>query len=150
VAEIIPNPLATVEALESFAFPSTMLLQTQASLKHTDLLTCFGFPDDPRNSVDNNFAIFNFKAYPATVLMTARRYDLPKVSQMFYLDEPSVQGYSGGPVINFGYQDVGSGIRMSTSSPTIIVGFMQGTRGDATGGKMSAVTPSWYLFDIMK
>jgi len=75
------------------------------------------------------------------------RFDTKTPSDFFTLENPSVGGYSGGPVFDLGYIIVGA---MTTNTgPTICHGIMHGTISDTTGGKIAAVTPCSYVKDII-
>jgi hypothetical protein len=66
------------------------------------------------------------------------------------LESPSVGGYSGGPVFDLGYQIVGVMTTTTGSGKTICHGLIHGTISDDTGGKMAAVTPAFYLSDLLR
>ncbi len=76
-------------------------------------------------------------------------------SQFFLLQDPSVSGYSGGPWIQSGDPRV---VATDTTAASISVvsggvrcwGFVSGTFGDETGGKMSRITPSFYAVDLIR
>ncbi len=63
------------------------------------------------------------------------------------LENPSVCRYSGGPVFDLGYIVVGA--MTTTTGPTMCVGIMHGTIADDTGGKIAAVTPCFYVADLL-
>ena len=65
----------------------------------------------------------------------------------FCLENPSVGGYSGGPVFDLGYERMGSTI--STKEKTILHGIVHGTMSDDTGGKISLITPMFYVKDLI-
>lgn len=63
----------------------------------------------------------------------------------FFLQSPSYQGLSGGPVI------VGIGRSgFTTTDRTMVIGVTSGTMSDNTGGKAAKITPLFYLNDLLK
>jgi hypothetical protein len=69
------------------------------------------------------------------------------------LQDPSVSGYSGGPLIQAGDARV---VATSASNTAAVVtggtkcwGFVFGTYGDETGGKMSRITPAFYAVQLI-
>jgi hypothetical protein len=73
----------------------------------------------------------------------------------FLLQDPSVSGYSGGPVVQSGNPRV---IATSPSAESISVvsggercwGFVSGTFGDETGGKMTKTIPAAYAVELIQ
>ena len=63
------------------------------------------------------------------------------------LEDPSVGGFSGGPV----YYPGGSFDERLVYGSTIpkCIGIVSGTIGDSTGGKMAIITPSFLIFDLL-
>jgi hypothetical protein len=80
-------------------------------------------------------------------LITLLRADTKTACDFYTLENPSVGGYSGGPIFDLGYIIVGA---MTTNTgPTVCHGIMHGTISDTTGGKIAAVTPCSYVKDIV-
>ena len=78
--------------------------------------------------------------------LTLSRFDTQTTCTFFMLQDPSIGGYSGGPVYDISIYQMGG--FMSTGSGTILHGFIHGTIGDNTGGKLAAVTPAFYFHDV--
>jgi hypothetical protein len=93
-----------------------------------------------------------YHSYASSKFLTIPRADT-KTNQVFIiLENPSTQGYSGGPVFDLGDPRVGnadSGIAV-TNPKILLVGFIHGTESDTTGGKMTMMTPAYYLWDLIK
>ena len=68
------------------------------------------------------------------------------LSYFFFLQLPSVQGLSGGPVFEGGQ----IGMSNFTYNLTRCIGIVSGTHFDNTGGKISLVTPAYYIKDLIK
>jgi hypothetical protein len=72
--------------------------------------------------------------------------------QFFLLQDPSVSGYSGGPLIQSG----DSRFMNTSSGPAVVTGgarcwgFVSATYGDETGGKMSRITPAFYAVELIR
>jgi hypothetical protein len=70
-------------------------------------------------------------------------------SSMFFLpQDPSVSGYSGGPVIEPGDPRI-VGIQLVRGG-TRCWGFVSGTFGDESGGKMCKVVPAFYAVGLVR
>jgi S1-C subfamily serine protease len=71
----------------------------------------------------------------------------------FLLQDPSVSGYSGGPLIESGDRVLGGnqfGSISVRSGGCRCWGFVSGTYGDETGGKMSRITPALYAVELIR
>lgn len=109
-------------------------------------LTTLGFPLGIGDF--EYFSPLSYRSYPSSEFITLPRFDT-KVPQTFIiLENPSVSGYSGGPVYETGEFQT-SGIK-SFSGHVVLHGFIHGTISDRTGGKLTAMTPAFYLRDLIK
>lgn len=63
------------------------------------------------------------------------------------MENPSVGGYSGGPVLDLGYMVLPN--MKTTKEKTVLHGIIHGTISDDTGGKIAMITPMYYLKDII-
>ena len=109
-------------------------------------LTTVGFPCGLGAS--SHFSPLTFRSFPSIEVISLMRFDLPIVSDFFLLEDPSIGGYSGGPVFDLGYKV--DGLITQTKEETILYGIMHGFIGNGTtGGEMAAVTPISYLKDLI-
>ncbi len=108
-------------------------------------LTCVGFPNGM--GAIGKFTPFTFRSYFSSNIIRMNRFDTNTPSDFLCLENPSVGGYSGGPVFDLGYQIVGA--MTTTKDKTRLYGIMHGTIFDNTGGKIAAVTPIYYLQDLI-
>ena len=69
-------------------------------------------------------------------------------SLFFLLQDPSVSGYSGGPIIEPGDPRI-VGIQILQGG-TRCWGFVSGTFGDESGGKMCKVVPAFYAVELVR
>ncbi len=149
VADVSVLPVQPAESilplLQGRFFPATQLNATTTPPSRDAFLTAVGFPHGL--GALGRFSPFTFRSHASSSLVTLARADTGQPCDFFTLENPSVGGYSGGPVFDLGYVIVGS---MTTSTgPTICHGIMHGTISDETGGKIAAVTPCSYVLDIM-
>lgn len=96
-----------------------------------------------------NFEAMSYNSYLSSGLLDLPRADTKKISWFYLLENPAMQGFSGGPVF-IGMQRQGMTFG---PSQTFLIGLVHGTQYDNTGGKFAMITPSWYianLFESMK
>ena len=108
-------------------------------------LTAVGFPHG--FGATGMFSPLTYRSYASSAFITLNRFDNGVPCDFFLLENPSVGGYSGGPVFDLGYMVVGA--MTTTKDKTRCYGLMHGTISDETGGKLAAVTPSHYLSDVL-
>lgn len=109
-------------------------------------LTVLGFPLGL--GAEGRFSPFSFRTFSASGLITLPRFDNNINSEFIILENPGMGGYSGAPV--FDTSTVTTGNLTMTGEGTVCYGIVHGTISDQTGGKLAAVTPSAYLFDLLK
>ena len=108
-------------------------------------LTSVGFPYGM--GAQGKFSPLTYRSYASSSFVSFNRFDTKTPSEFFLLENPSVGGYSGGPIFDLAYMVVGG--MTTTKDKTICYGLMHGTLSDETGGKLAAVTPSHYLTQII-
>ena len=146
------HPVADISVIQLKVDQGNQLLQNRFfPYDHIDLksfapsrdveLTALGFPLGL--GAVGKFSPLSFRTYAASSLITLPRADTQTPSDFFCLENPSIGGYSGGPVFDLGYMVVG--LMTQEKEKTICHGFMHGTLCDETGGKLALVTPSCYL-----
>lgn len=114
---------------------------TRAYISRDVELTTVGFPHGL--GAQGMFSPLTYRSYASSALISLNRFDTNKPCEFFLLENPSVGGYSGGPVFDLGIMIVGSMTVMKEK--TVCAGLIHGTISDETGGKLAAVTPSYYL-----
>lgn len=123
--------------LSPYLLPIEMFVNSFSdSPEREDSLTMFGMPDVYS---DLEFAPFTCDCNPASNLWVSHFDVTGSMFKCFMLDKPSVQGFSGGPVISF----------INPNSP-VCYGLIHGTRLDNTGGKLAIVVHSAYLFELLE
>ena len=109
-------------------------------------LTAIGFPNGL--GISGSFSPLTFRSFASSGFVTLNRGDTNTPSEFFCLENPSVGGYSGCPVLDLGYFN--NGAFTITKEKTWCHGIMHGTMIDNTGGKIALVTPAFYLNDLIQ
>lgn len=152
----INHPVEDISALEidiannlslltNRCFPFYQIEINYGSFSRDKELTCVGFPKGL--GVTGKFSPFTFRSYISCPEITLLRSDTKTPAIFGCLENPSVGGYSGGPIFDLGAMVVG--IMVSSSGPTKLLGIMHGTLFDDTGGKIAVFSPAAFLKDII-
>jgi S1-C subfamily serine protease len=123
-----------------------MISRDKIAVPRNIQLTIIGFPLGL--GAAEYFSPLTFRTFSSSTLITMNRADTHTPQTFIILENPSIGGYSGGAVYDLDIYDQG-GIKIS-GSKTMMRGIIHGTISDDTGGKLAAVTPSFYLFDMIK
>lgn len=127
--------------------PSSIFYDSLQSVSRDIILTTFGFPLGLGTS--GYFSPLTYRTFASSGLITLPRFDNKKLATFILLENPSTGGYSGGPVFDMGKIESGN-ITMSSGTGTICYGLIHGTISDETGGKIAAMTPSYYVVQLLK
>ncbi len=131
------------------AIPLKMISNDRKAISRNTQLTVIGFPKGLGVDVDAEyFSPLTYRSFPSSGLITLNRFDIKTPQTFIILENPSVAGYSGGPVYDLSILEQGGNV--TYIGATKLVGIIHGIIVDNTGGKLSAVTPSFYLFDLLK
>ena len=144
VLPVVPHQSMAPHLVGRF-LPTAQLEFGKSAPSRDAYLTAVGFPHGLGAS--GLFSPFTFRSHASSALITLPRFDTKSPCDFFTLENPSVGGYSGGPVFDLGYIVVGA--MTTTTGPTMCVGIMHGTIADDTGGKIAAVTPCSYVADLL-
>lgn len=148
------HPVADIAAIQVVQTPQNQVLLQTRFFPHDHIeiakitpsrdveLTAIGFPLGL--GAAGHFSPLSFRTYAASGVISFNRADIHTPCDFFCLENPSIGGYSGGPIFDLGYMVVG--LMTQTKEKTICYGFMHGTLSDNTGGKLAAVTPAFYLY----
>lgn len=142
--EIFPADVATREALIGRFLPLEYFCSDVIAPSRTIPLTSVGFPLGLGAS--GFFSPLTFETRASSGLVTMLRADTKTPQAFFVLENPSVCGYSGCPVIDVSIYH--HNMSVNTGGGTCFYGIMHGTLLDNTGGKMAMVTPSFYVHDL--
>ncbi len=131
--------------LQNRFFPYGQIHTDKTVVSRDFELTSVGFPNGL--GAFGRFSPLTYRSYASSSFITLNRADTNTPCDFFLLENPSVGGYSGCPIFDLGY--INTGTMMLTKEKTVCYGIMHGTISDNTGGKLSAVTPCFYLADII-
>jgi hypothetical protein len=131
--------------MENRCFPFDHFHTDHTPVSRDFELTSVGFPNGL--GAHGMFSPLTYRSYASSAFITLNRFDNQTPSEFFLLENPSVGGYSGCPVFDLGYMVVGA--MTTTKDKTKCYGIMHGTISDNTGGKLAAVTPSFYLAHLL-
>ena len=145
ILELNPKINILQTTLQNRFLPSENIHKPQTVVNRNTQLTVIGFPMGL--GAVGHFSPLTFRTFASSGFLSLPRFDNGKQCTFIVLENPGVGGYSGGPVIDISiYENMGM---QMTGMGTMIHGFLHGTISDQTGGKLAAVTPSHYLFDIL-
>lgn len=143
ILEIIPN--RHMKIFEGRCFPYDHINSTENIASRDDEITIIGFPNGL--GVGGKFSPLTFRSHLSSGLVTLKRADRDIMTEFFCLENPSMGGYSGAPVLDLGYSIWGNAT--STKEKTIMHGIVHGTMSDTTGGKIALITPMYFLMDLL-
>lgn len=126
--------------------PSSIFYDSLKSISREVMLTTFGFPLGL--GISGFFSPLTFRTFASSGLITMSRFDNKKLATFILLENPSTGGYSGGPVFDLGKIESGNMIMIKPTG-TICYGLIHGTISDDTGGKIAAITPSFYILELL-
>lgn len=129
--------------------PMSQVLSSQETLSRDVELTVAGFPSGLGVNItgSHKFSPLTFRTYLSSSYISMARADNGKLCDFVCLENPSMGGYSGGPVFDLGY--LKTPLMLQHYGETKLLAFVHGTMSDKTGGKIALVTPGYYLQDII-
>jgi hypothetical protein len=142
--ELIPSNERQRDRLNRNSFPSNSVNWGKNLPQRDADLTFLGYPVIDMDL--EHFSPLVFTGYLSSGLITQKRYDTKTKCNFFYLNVPSIQGCSGSGV----YYSVKKAGYYFGEKKTWMIGIVHGTQGDNTGGKLAAVTPSYYIFELLE
>lgn len=108
-------------------------------------LTVYGFPLNL--GVGNKISPISKKYSPASGIMDFMRFDTSKASKFFLIDDPSISGMSGGPVVAMPQQLIINDTPV-TIQQTWVIGLVHGTI-NAQGGGYGAIVPAKFIVETL-
>lgn len=149
-ADVAVLPLSPVKDIfikyfQKHFLPQSIISSEKISPSRDIPLTVFGFPLG--FGVIDTFSPLTKTSHPASSLMQLSRFDNGIVTTFYILEDPSITGYSGGPVFDISMYKIGA--LTTTGSGTKLLGIMHGTLSDPTGGKLAAVVPSYFIIETI-
>ncbi|MBX2914062.1 MAG: hypothetical protein KF856_02195 [Cyclobacteriaceae bacterium] len=142
--QLIPFDKDTKARLLKYNVPLRNVYQTKKAVEREINVITMGFP--VIHNIGQYFSPLSFNSFFSSGLITLPRADTKKQATFQLLENPSAQGYSGGPVF------VGFSRPGATYGPdrTFLVGIVHGTFSDNTGGKLAMITPGFYIVELIK
>ncbi len=125
--------------------PDVLLSPSNEAPSREAQLTVIGFPKGL--GVGARFSPLTLQTFAASGLFSHRRFDKAIDTPFFFLQDPSVGGYSGAPVYDVSIRNLGGAV--VTGDGTRCYGLVHGTLGDETGGKLSAVVPIQAVLELL-
>jgi Trypsin len=141
IMKLEPHDKMTISILEKSALNMKIIANNRNSFDRNVDVVVFGYPLYDLE----NFSPITFKSNFSSGLMNIRMQGLQKPCFCYLLENPSMAGFSGGPV----FAGVKDRSTLSTNG-TYIVGIVTGTTQDKTGGKFAVITPTFHLLDLLK
>lgn len=149
LADIAIHPLGYSQKVEHVGIQSAMIPQKDASLSLLSNVYVVGFPLGL--GVLDRLKPLAKKVQTASDVITIERPEIRADLRFVLLDQALAQGFSGAPVF------CGVDIMASNVRPPIKVGELMNIIGivslqipDISGGKLTAIVPISYLWDILK
>lgn len=109
-------------------------------------VTAYGYPLSL--GVGQKFSSITKTSKPSSSLIELERFDNKVKTIFFLLDDPSVSGFSGGPVFELP-QEIGSGKNKIFVQVNRIVGLVHGSISNRGGG-FAAIVPSVYIKETIE
>ena len=146
VLKLNPEKEILEKFLQNRFVPFEMIEISKKAISRNTQLTIIGFPLGL--GIYGLFSPLTYRTFPSSSLIDLNRFDNKTPQTFIILENPSIGGYSGGPVYDLSI--IESGVMKLTGSGTKLHGVIHGTISDETGGKLAAITPAYYLTDILK
>jgi hypothetical protein len=133
-----------------FSFIKTIsteiIAQNRIPLREREV-TIIGFPMGL--GFEKHFSPISKISKPSSGLLELHRFDNNKLTDFFLLDDPSIKGFSGAPVLELPTQLVYG--KESVHIYTIeLMGLVHGSISEENGGGFAAITPSKYIIETIK
>lgn len=146
ILKLNPESGIMQQHLQERFIPFEMIDTTKVPVTRNTQLTVIGFPLGL--GAVGHFSPLTYRTFPSSSYITLHRFDIKEPQSFIILENPSIGGYSGGPVYDLSI--IESGNMTMTGTGTKLHGFIHGTISDETGGKLAAITPAYYLSDLIK
>jgi len=136
IIQLFPFSSEIEQRLKKCSFPSLLINKEKINLPKEQNVIYFGFT--PKNLEMNQYSLLSFYANLSSGLIKGIRSDNNKGCSFFFLDKPSMEGCSGGSVFGLSAKSIK------------LIGIVHGTASDNTGGKLAIITPSYYIWELLK
>ncbi|MGZ3883447.1 MAG: S1 family peptidase [Bacteroidia bacterium] len=133
------------EIIKNRSIPFSAIDTSKKSVPRNVELMVFGFPLGI--GVGEYFSPLTFRTHASSGFITCNRFDTISPQTVIFLENPSIGGYSGGPVYGLGY--INTEYMKVSGEGAKLHGFIHGNILDS-GGAMAAIVPSFYMMDFFK
>lgn len=144
ILKLSPQEQQILAILQQRFLPLEFFSKEKAAPSRDVQLTSIGFPLGL--GIHEHFSPLTFHSNASSGLLSLPRADTKTIQTFFVLENPSVGGYSGCPVVDLSIFKAGS--MVTTGNGTCFYGIMHGTISDDTGGKIALVTPAYYIHEL--
>ncbi|MCF6295496.1 MAG: serine protease [Flavobacteriaceae bacterium] len=110
-------------------------------------VTVFGFPFG-LGVLPNSISPITKNLRPSSDIIYLQRFDNKIINPFFLLDDPSISGFSGGPVMHV-VENPRNGFRPDIGIEPTITGLVHGTINDKTGG-LAAIVPGIKIIETIE
>lgn len=141
----IPASSTLASNLIARALPSSLLVGSRTIPDRDTEITTFGFPLGL--GALGQFSPVTKRSHTASGALILPRFDNKQPQPFFLLEDASIGGFSGGPVVDQSIYR--SGHMASTGGGTKIFGVVHGTISDETGGKLAAISPAHFVVELL-
>jgi len=124
----------------NFFFVDMLNIKLEAPIREREV-TVYGFPLSL--GVSKNISAITKTSKPSSGLIELPRFDNKEMSTFFLLDDPSVSGFSGGPVLELP-QQIGTADKAIWVRAYRVMGLVHGSISDKSGG-FAAIVPSRFI-----
>jgi hypothetical protein len=142
ILELKPRNQNDIRTFEVLSFQFDIVYPALTDIERQINVIVYGYPLYSYQ----NFEALSFTSFLSSGLMMLPRADTQKPSQFYLLQNPGMDGFSGGPV----FVGVPHGGMYYGPSQTYLIGIVHGTESDRTGGKFALITPAWYIFNLLQ
>ena len=141
------DPSAEAITKHRLHFLSSVILESaRKAPNRLQPVTIVGFPLGL--GTDGNFSPISQQSKTVSGLLTLPRLDIKQSQVFFLLDNPSIGGFSGAPVLELPGAYIAKN-EIQHNRDLTWVGVVHGTTGDNTGGKLAVITPAALVLELL-
>ena len=146
VLKLYPSQNVLTNYLQKRFIPSNLLEDSLIAPKRDIVLTVIGFP--LILGIGQRISPLTLQTHTSSGLLELNRFDNKILTTFFICENPSIGGFSGAPCFDISIYKIGA--MTATGKGTKCYGLMHGTISDETGGKLSAVVPSFFIRELIE
>lgn len=147
ILPLFPDSDLIKGVLKNHFLSVSYLYDGKESISRDTTLTILGFP--LALGLQGYFSPISRETKPASGFLVLKRFDTKQPSTFFITQDPSVGGFSGAPVFDLMLPRISRNTIIGIQGKPMIVGIVHGTLADDTGGKFGAITPSFFIKELI-